>query len=185
MRKLIAAETLSANGYFCGPNGEIDWMTLNDEFNAYSIELLDSVDALLFGRITYEMMVSYWPTMKGEGYDREIAKRMNGHQKIGVSSEPLDLTWNNSQQIEGDLVDAVTKIKQLPGGDIAIFGSGSIVTQLTDAGLIDEYRLLVTPLALGDGKTLLAGVKKPVSLELVALRQFATGFVLHTYAPAK
>jgi len=175
---------MSVDGYFCGPNGEIDWFVLDKEFDDHSLEILDTVDTFLFGRTTYEGMASYWPTM-GESYNPEVAKRMNGYVKIGVSEEPLDLSWNNSQQLQGDLIEEVTKLKQQEGANICIYGSGDIARQLTDAGLIDEYNLLIHPVILGDGKTLFKGIKQRTPLTLTDVRQFKSGIVMHSYKLAK
>ncbi|HSE29341.1 MAG TPA: dihydrofolate reductase family protein [Candidatus Saccharimonadales bacterium] len=184
MRKIIATISLSVDGYFCGPNGEIDWFVLDKEFDDHSLEVLDTVDTFLFGRTTYEGMANYWPT-QGDKYNPEVAKRMNGYAKIAVSDKPIDLSWNNSQQLQGDLIEEVTKLKQQEGANICIYGSGDIVRQLTDAGLIDEYNLLIDPVILGDGKTLFKGVKHRTALNLNEVRQFKSGVVLHNYTLQK
>jgi dihydrofolate reductase len=95
MRRIIASEGTTLDGYFAGSQGEIDWQTLDKEFNAYPVELLDSVDTLLFGRVTYEQMQAWWPTPAGEGYSTEIARRMNSATKLVVSSKPVELSWES------------------------------------------------------------------------------------------
>src|SRR6266700_86531 len=145
MRRIVASEGTTLDGYFAGSEGEIDWQALDKEFNTYSVEFLDSVDTLLFGRLTYEQMQAWWPTPAGEKYSAEIARRMNSATKLVVSSKPVELSWDNARQLTGNLPKAITQLKAEAGKDIAIFGSGSLVGQLTDHGLIDEYRLMLNP----------------------------------------
>jgi dihydrofolate reductase len=181
MRRIIASEGVTVDGYFSDTEGNIDWQSLDDDFNAYSIELLEEVDTLLLGRTTYEQLAAYWPTPSGEQYNPEIARRMNAHAKIVISSGPVDLSWQNSRQLTGDLTEAITKLKEGPGKDIALLGSGSVVAQLTDAELIDEYRLQLNPVILADGKALFGAVRQRHELKLVGTRQFGGGGLLLIY----
>jgi dihydrofolate reductase len=180
MRRITASEGITLDGYFADPQGEIAWQTLDDEFNAYSLEFLDSVDSLLFGRVTYELMQAWWPTSAGEAYSSELAGRMNSATKFVVSTKTIDLSWNNSHRLEGDLPLAVSQLKSQPGGDIAILGSGALVAQLTDHALIDEYRLTLNPLILGAGTPLFRDVQRR-KLKLAGTREFASGVVLLHY----
>jgi dihydrofolate reductase len=184
VRRIIASEGITLDGYFADPQGGIAWQALDEEFNAYSIELLDSVDTLLFGRVTYEQMTAWWPTSAGEGYSPEIARRMNAVAKLVVSSNEVGLSWNNARQLKEDLPKAVTQLKGEAGKDIAILGSGSVVAQLTDHGLIDEYRLTLNPVILGAGTGLFKDVRNQRKLKLVGTREFATGTMLLRYQPA-
>jgi dihydrofolate reductase len=181
VRRIIASEGVTLDGYFSDPDGGIAWQSLDDDFNAYSIELLDEVDTLILGRTTYEELGAFWPTASGAQYDSDIARRMNAHAKIVVSRGSLDLSWENSRQLTGDLVGAIHELKAGPGKDIALLGSGSILAQLTDAGMIDEYRLQMNPVILADGKSLFAGVQKRCDLTLAETRQFGSGGVLLRY----
>ncbi len=183
MRRIIASEGVTLDGFFADSQGAIDWQALGEEFNAYSLELLDSVDALLFGRVTYEQMKAWWPTPAGEGYSPEIAQRMNAVAKFVVSSQPQDLSWNNTHQLSGDLSEAIADLKAQPGKDIAIFGSGSIVAQLTDLGLVDEYRLTLNPVILGAGVGLFKDVRNRRPLRLTESRPFSSGAMLLCYSP--
>ncbi len=183
MRRIIASEGITVDGFFADSQGAIDWQALGEEFNAYSLELLDSVDALLFGRATYEQMKAWWPTPAGEGYSPEIAQRMNAAAKFVVSSQPQDLSWNNAHQLSGDLSEAIADLKAQPGKDIAIFGSGSIVAQLTDLGLVDEYRLTLNPVILGAGVGLFKDVRNRRPLRLTESRPFSSGAMLLCYSP--
>jgi dihydrofolate reductase len=183
VRRIIASEGITLDGYFAGPQGELDWQALDEEFKAYSIELLDAVDTLLFGRVTYEQMKAWWPTPAGEEYDTEIARRMNAAAKLVVSTKTVDLSWHNTRQLTGDLPKAVTQLKAEAGKDITILGSGSLVAQLTDHGLIDEYRLTLNPVILAAGAKLFEGVRNRRNLKLTGTRALASGTVLLCYQP--
>jgi dihydrofolate reductase len=183
MRKLFASEVISVDGYFTSVQGEIDWQIIDEQFTAYSVEMLADADALLFGHTTYDLMRDYWPDAAGEGNDREIATRMNTYPKYVVANRTPDLSWTSSQHLTGDLAEAVIALKQQPGKDIAILGSGSIVAQLTASRLIDEYRLILTPTVLGAGRTLFEGVGSRPVLDLVEVRPFDSGNLLLRYRP--
>ncbi len=183
MRRIIASEGITVDGFFADPQGAIDWQALDEEFKTYSLELLDSVDSLLFGRVTYEQMKAWWPTQAGEEYSPEIARRMNGATKWVASSQPVDLAWDNTQQLGDDLPQAVAQLKAQAGKDIAILGSGTIVAQLTDLGLIDEYRLTLNPVILGAGAGLFKDVRERRPLRLIESRTFGSGAMLLCYSP--
>jgi dihydrofolate reductase len=188
MRRVIVSMMISVDGFFAGPHDEIDWHHVDEEFNDYASELLDSVDTLIFGRATYEGMASYWPTEAATANDPIIAGKMNSVAKV-VFSHTLESTpwgaWDNATLAKAALGEEIDRLKQEPGKDLAIFGSGSIVTALATLGLIDEYRLLVNPVALGSGKSLFSGVSPRLDLTLVSARTFRSGNVLLTYHPGK
>src|SRR5689334_15159403 len=137
---------VSLDGFFAGPNGELDWHVVDEEFNEFAIDQLNAMDALIFGRVTYEGMLSYWPTQIAIENDPEIADKMNTLPKL-VFSKTLDRVewgqWDNARLIKGDIGEEIAKLKQQPGKDMVIFGSGSIVSTLAQLGLIDEYRILI------------------------------------------
>ena len=171
------------DGFFCGPNGEIDWHNVDAEFNEYAINNLNNIGTLMFGRVTYDLMASYWPTEAALGDDPIVAEKMNSLPKI-VFSKTLDkLDWNNSTLVKTIDVAEIQKMKEAPGKDIAIFGSGILVEQLTELGLIDEYRFIVAPVILGHGRALFTGLKERKNLEFLSSRSFASGNVLSCYAP--
>lgn len=185
MRKLIVSNMVTVDGFFSGPNGEIDWHHVDAEFNEYAITLLDSVDTLVFGRLTYEIMASYWPTPMGLEDDPEVAAKMNARSKVVFSRTLETVDWNNSRLIKDDIAGAMTSMKQQPGKDMVIFGSGSIVTQLSDQRVIDEYRLIVNSIALGAGKSQFAGMGQRLRLKLLGAQAFRSGNVLLTYEPGE
>lgn len=183
MRKLIVSNMVTADGYFAGPNDEIDWHNVDAEFNDYAIALLESVDTLVFGRRTYEVMASYWPTPEALTDDAEVAGRMNDLAKIVFSRTLERADWRNARLVTGDIADEMTAMKQQDGKDMVIFGSGSVVAQLAERGVIDEYRLIVNPIALGEGKSQFAGMGRRLPLQLLGSKAFRSGNVLLTYAP--
>jgi dihydrofolate reductase len=181
MRKIIAQEMVSLDGFFTGPNGEIDWFIWDNALRDLSLGTLGSVDTLLFGRTTYELMASYWPTATAE--DPEIARSMNALPKIVFSQSLKKADWNNTRVVNRIDPDEIAKMKQQPGKDMVIYGSGIIVSALTRLGLIDEYRLIVNPVILGNGKPLFKGLNEKLSLKLLEARALGSGNVLLRYEP--
>jgi dihydrofolate reductase len=185
MRKVIVSEMVTLDGFFAGPNGEIDWHIVGPEFNDYAEELLNRVDTLLFGRVTYQLMADYWPTPMALHDDPIIAAKMNSTPKV-VFSRTLDkVEWQNSRLVKGNMAQEVSKLKQQPGKDMVIYGSGTLVSALTQVGLIDEYLIIVNPVVLGSGRTLFQGLKDRRSLKLVQTRAIGSGDVMLEYAPAR
>lgn len=176
---------VTLDGFFAGPNGEIDWHVVDAEFNEYAIAMLNAADTILFGRVTYDMMAAYWPGEKPVKNDPIVAERMNNLEKIVFSTTQEDLAWNNSTVMKTIDRAEIIKIKEQPGKDILILGSGTIVSAFAGLGLIDEYRLIVNPVALGKGKTLFAGVNNRVKLKLSKTKTFCSGNVLLYYEPER
>ena len=183
MRKIIVQEMITVDGFFAGPKGEIDWHHVDAEFNEHSVEFLNTIDTLMFGRITYDLMASYWPTPEGLKDDPIIADKMNSLSKIVFSKTVDKAMWNNSKMFPEINAEEIKKMKESSGKDIAIFGSGIIVTALTELGLIDEYRFIVNPVILGKGKTLFANLEKKPGLELLKTHEFKSGNISLSYKP--
>jgi dihydrofolate reductase len=185
MRRLISFTQVPLDGYYTGRNG-LGWAhegQQDAEWNAFVAENAKGGGQLLFGRITYELMVSYWPTPAARENDPLVAERMNNLPKV-VFSRTLDkASWSNTRLVKGDLATEVRRLKHEPGEGMAILGSGSIVSQLAQAGLIDEYQIVVKPVALGEGRTMFEGIEQKLSLKLTKTRTFANGNVLVCYAP--
>lgn len=182
MRKIILSNMVTLDGYFEGPNQDIDWFVTNDEFFSYALQQLNEADTLLYGRITYQHMEAFWPTPAGQVLPA-IAGKMNSLQKVVFSKTLSSVEWNNSVLAKGDIAEEVMKLKEGPGRDILIFGSSQIVSALTQLGLIDEYRLLVSPVILGRGGSMFKGIDSRVSLQLKETKVFATGVVVLHYVP--
>ncbi len=182
MRKIVASEMVSLDGFFAGPDGEIDWFVWDDDLREHSIGLLGTVDTLLFGRVTYQMMAGYWPTNATEE-DPAITNGMNTLAKIVYSKSLKAVGWNNSRLVREIVPEEIRKMKELPGKDMAIFGSGNIVSTFARLGLIDEYRLIVNPVVLGRGKPLFRDIGDRQKLKLTKSTTFGSGNVLLCYAP--
>jgi dihydrofolate reductase len=187
MRKIIAFDLVTVDGFFAGPKGEIDWHNYDEEMGTHSLEQMKSLGALIFGRTTYEIMANFWPTPDGLKSEPVVAGIMNSIPKTVFSetmNEVKDGTiWKNVKVFREIKPEEINKMKEQEGGDIAIFGSGTIVQQFTNLGLIDEYRLIVNPLILGNGKPLFKDTKN--KLKLLSTRVFENGNVLLCYQPAK
>lgn len=145
--------------------------------------MLDRVDTLLFGRTTYEMMAGYWPTATAE--DPVIARSMNALPKIVFSSSLKKADWNNTRVMNRIDPGEIARLKEQPGRDMVIYGSGIIVSTLTWLGLIDEYRLIVNPVILGNGKPLFNGLTERLSLKLREAKELGSGNVLLRYEPGR
>jgi dihydrofolate reductase len=184
MRKIFAFLVATVDGYYEGPNQEFDWPVVDAEFNAFSVEQLDEVDTLLFGRATYEGMAAYWPTPAAANDDPRIAARMNDISKIVVSRTLDAAEWTNTRLIKDDVATELAKLKEQPGKDIAIFGSSSLTVDLLQLGLVDEVRIMVMPVVLGAGKSLFRTAAERISLRLLKTRPFDSGNVLLYYRPA-
>jgi dihydrofolate reductase len=186
MRKLIVFNNVSLDGYFTDHNGDMNWAHSQDaEWNAFTQENAGGGGELVFGRKTYDMMVSFWPTPLAAQMMPEVAASMNQLPKI-VFSKSLDKpTWNNTRLMNGDIAAETQKLKQETGPGLVIMGSGSIVSQLAQAGLIDEFQIVVHPLVLGAGRTLFEGGKEKLDLTLTSTRTFKNGNVLLGYNPKK
>jgi dihydrofolate reductase len=130
------------------------------------------------------MMASYWPTPMASEQNPEVAKQMNALPKVVFSRTLAEATWQNTRLISSDISQTVRELKQAPSEGMAILGSGSIVSQLASAGLIDEFQVVVNPIALGQGKSLFAGIDPPIQLKLSSSRVFGNGNVVLSYEPA-
>lgn len=193
MRRIVAFDHLSADGHFAGPAGELDWVVQDD---AVPRSLMDGArfDAMLFGRRTYEMFEAFWPhAQDGSGPHapgrrsrdvRDMAHFINEREKLVFSRERCDFTWANTRQLPTLDRKVVEGLKHEPGGDILAFGSGSVVAQLTELGLVDEYQLVVSPVLLGEGRSLVTGLGRTVALQTLEARVFPAGSVLLRFAPA-
>jgi dihydrofolate reductase len=181
MRKLFLFMLVSVDGYFEGPNHDISWHNVDAEFNAFAAEQLGEIGMLVFGHTTYDLMASYWPTAKGIADDGTIAKLMNDMPKIAVSHQPFKADWSNTTVISENVGEAIKALKNQPGKDMAIFGSNNLCVSLMEEGLVDEFRIMVNPVALGKGNSLFTGLSKKVSLSLVRTRAFGSGNIAHYY----
>ena len=185
MRKLFSFLVTSADGYYAGPQDEFDWPNVDEEFNDFSVSQLNDVGTLLFGRITYEFMAGYWPSEAARTWDPIIAEMMNSVQKVVFSNTLTTADWENSTLVKDNVAAEVSRLKEMPGKDLAIFGSPTFTRSLLELGLLDELRIMVHPVLLGDGKSLFSGTKDRVQLELLRSMTFGSGNVLLYYRPKR
>jgi dihydrofolate reductase len=198
MRRIVAFEWLTADGFFASADGGLDWVVPDDEQARAAAAGMPGSDTVLFGRVTYEMFEKFWrpaatdpssvtdPHRPG-GRSPEhaaIATWMNAATKLVFSRTLDDVSWNNARLVRALDPTAIATLKKNAGKTIMLFGSGSIVSQLTEHGLIDEYQLVVCPVFLGRGRPLLRDVTRRVALERIETRTYPSGDVLLRYARA-
>ncbi len=180
MRKTTATYFMSLDGVVEAPE---NWHEpyFSDELGAALAAGLAQADTLLFGRTTYDTMAAAWPEREAAG-DDGFAKTLGDARKVVVSHQPLDMTWRNSEQLEGDLIEGVTALKASSGGDIALSGSVSIVRQLIDAHLLNELHIFLDPIVLRQGMRLFDGADTPLHLQLVSADSLPNGVQHLTYS---
>lgn len=187
MQKLIVFNHVTLDGYFVDANGSMEWARTEKEdaeWNAFVSENTNSGEStLLFGRITYELMTRYWPTPMAIKHDKAVAERMNSLPKVVFSRTLNEATWNNTKLVKSDLLAEVRTMKQGPGDGLTVIGSGTIVSQLAQEGLIDEYQVIVNPVILGKGRSMFEGVREKLVLRLRKSRTFGNGHVYLCYEP--
>jgi dihydrofolate reductase len=186
VRKIISNLFISLDGVVEEP-GDWHFPYFNDEMGAAVDAVLGKADTLLLGRKTYDDHAGAWPQLEAAGgEDAEFAKVLGDARKLVVSHQRPELTWRNSEQLQGDLVEAVTALKHQPGdAHIAMSGSISVVRQLLAAGLLDELRLLVHPIAVRTGMRLFDEGDSPIPLRLLSSEAFSTGVLSLVYGPAE
>jgi dihydrofolate reductase len=180
MRKVIASNLMSLDGFFESPDQKFDWFVVEEEFLAYARDMLRNADTLLFGRKTYQHMADYWPSAPAD----EIAEYMNNLPKVVFSKTLQNAERKNSTVVESDAATAISRLKQLPGKDLVILGSASLASVLLQLGLIDEYRVILNPVFLGSGKPLFQDVKERLRLKLSRTKLFGSGVVVLYYQSA-
>lgn len=181
MRKLIMWNMMTLDGCFEGANPwDLEFHNLGwgEELQRFSIEQMAAADLLLFGRVTYEGMAQYWTSATGQ-----IADRMNGIQKVVFSRTLSSADWANTRLVSTDAGEEVARLKQEPGKDILVFGSADLCASLMRAGLIDEYRIALNPVVLGNGKPLFKPGIGETKMRLLETRPLETGCVVLFYAP--
>jgi len=179
MRKLIMWNLITIDGCFEGAkNWDLPWheRVWGEELERFSIEQLESADALLFGRVTYEGMAAYWQTAQGK-----IADYMNSLPKVVCSRTLQTASWNNTTLVNGNMAGEVARLKQQGNGNVFVFGSANLSKTLMNEGLFDEYRLGIAPEIYGNGRLLFSDELKPQKLELLESRPLSNGCVILSY----
>ena len=189
---------VTADGFFAGADGNLDWVVPDREIDRKAIKSMGQFDTVLFGRRTYELFESFWPhaldsspTSPDPHNNRELSPEMrsmavflNEASKIVFSKTMKEAKWSNAQLKRSFDPNEIEELKKGPGKDMLVFGSGSIISQLTVNRLIDEYQFVVSPILIGNGKSMMGGVASRLSLELQDAERFPSGNVMLRYARA-
>jgi dihydrofolate reductase len=175
MRNVVLGLNMTVDGYIGGPHGELDWMfpQFCEGYVRSTAETLREIDTFLMGRVAYEGMAPYWPTATDE-----IAPIMNHAVKYVFSSTLTEVEWSNARLMTGDPLELIAELKGQPGRNIGIAGGARFAQHIVQANAIDEYRLAIHPVALGDGLRLFTG---PSSLTMSHSESFDGGPVVNTY----
>jgi dihydrofolate reductase len=181
VRNLASFIIVSVDGFHEDSTGVFDFAIVDEEFREFAIRQLDDADTLGFGRMTYEHMAAYWPTDQARANDDAIAARMNDKSKLAFSDTLKHAQWSNTTVVGGDAIAQVKGIKSAPGGEVLVIGSAHLTASFLAADVLDELRIMVSPIVLGRGHALFADLKDRVSLTLTHVRQFESGNVLMTY----
>lgn len=180
---------VTLDGFMSGPDCELDWhfQCWTKEMGESLCEQLSYADTILLGRITYKAMAKYWPSKAADmSFPREdlsFADMMNRYNKIVFSKTLVTPEWNNSRLAKGNIADEIAQLKQQPGKDMIIYGSGKVVSFLMQFGLVDEYQLWVHPVLLGKGNSLFKGLHDKLNMKLFKTKTFSSGVVLLYYEP--
>jgi dihydrofolate reductase len=199
IRRIVMFNWMTANGYFAGPDGNLDWVVPDPEQAKAAAQAIPLCDTVLFGRRTYELFEKFWshadedastasdPHHPGKRTREHgaIAKWLNESTKLVFSRSLKNATWKNSRILHEFDPREIETIKRQAGKDMMIFGSGSIVSQLTEHGLIDEYQFVLCPILLAGGRPLLSDVSKNARLKLVEAKPYPSGDVLLRYSLAQ
>lgn len=186
MGKLGVFNFVTLNGFYSGPNGDISWHKDKDndpEKDEYGKQGVRASTTLIFGRVTYQMMASFWPTPDAMKHMPEMAAGMNRAEKFVFSKTLQSANWENTTLVKDDMFEAIKKLKE-SGRELTILGSGSIVTQLAEHGLIDQFQFMIDPVVIGSGKAIFSGIKTNLNLVLTDSKVFKSGIIVLTYKPA-
>ncbi len=180
MRRVVLQMSVTLDGNVAGPGGELDWDLAEEhpDVRAWKVASLRQVGTHIMGRVTYEAMAEYWPNATGD-----YADFMNTLPKVVFSKTFPAAEWPGSRIARGDLAAEIAALKSQSGGEIMAHGGAAFVQALSRLGLIDEYRLVIHPVALGNGLPLFKDLAKPLQLDLAEAKSFPDGTVIHVYRP--
>jgi len=199
MRQIVVFDRVSADGYYAASDGNLNWAVPEPELDKGAAGSLDGADTMLFGRRTYDMFESFWPKALGDEATapdphaagrrntemRALAQWINDAAKVVYSRTRPAVSWKNSRLVHEFDPREVAAMKAQPGRNIMVFGSGSIVSLLTEHDLVDEYQLIVNPVLLGGGQALVRGVSAPHRVELIEATTYPSGNVKLRYRPGR
>jgi len=185
MAKLVSLMHVSLDGFMAGPNGEIDWIVFDKELNDYVVDIRQTADATVYGRVTYKTMENYWPTVLTDpnspkdamDYTQWIDKKL----KVVVSTTLPSANWNNTKLIKTNVAEQISRLKKELKGELLLLGSATLHQSLLKMGLIDEFRLTVNPVVLGSGIPLFKNVQDKLRMELLDTKKFGSGVVALQY----
>jgi dihydrofolate reductase len=186
-QKLFLFMMVSLDGFFEGKDHDLSWHHVDEEFNRFAIEQLDETGTLLFGKKTYELMENFWPSSQGLQDDPETAQRMNTLPKVVVSTTLQKVTetdhWQHVQLINNSIEEKIKKLKKEAEKPIALLGSNQLLVSLTKLGLVDEFRIMINPVVIGEGTRLFYGLDIKFDFTLTKIKRFNCGNVLLYYQP--
>lgn len=189
MRKLVLFMHVSLDGYATDSNGGLDWIPYNEELEKYAEEVVAEVGSPVYGRTTYQLMESYWPTMldnpNASKHSLDHANWLQGVQKVVISGTMDKAEWNNTMLIKDNIAEKIKELKEQAGKDLVIFGSPGAAKTLLQLGLIDEFLLTICPVVLGGGKSVFDGGGEKISLKLLTSRTLTTGIIATRYELVK
>jgi dihydrofolate reductase len=193
MRKLILSMNVSLDSLTARPNGDLAWFLSDEEFEREMLALLRSVDAMLFGRVSYQLLAEYWPTagtptsadapggFTSKEREKEFARLMNSIPKVVFSRTLTQVEWGPSRLVGDNLPEEIATMKGQPGRDLVLFAGANLASTCINLDLVDEYRLLVHPILLGKGIPLFKDLRAEHRLRLQRARTFPCGVVLLQY----
>jgi dihydrofolate reductase len=180
---------ISLDGFAAGPNGELDWISYDEELEKAAEEIVGTVGSPVYGRVTYGMMEGYWPTVlddpDAQKHDLEHAQWLQDVEKIVFSTTLDKVEWHNARLIKTNIEEEITKLKQQSGQDLVIFGSPGLARNLMPLGLIDAYRLTINPVILGRGMPVFQGLEDKIDLQLVSSKTLNSGVIVAYYETKK
>jgi len=184
MRTMPSFIFISLDGFYEGPNGELDWPNVDAEFHEFAAQQLDEAGTIGFGRATYEHMAAYWPTEQAMINDPDMTMRMNEKEKLVFSTTLTDAEWSGTTVVQGGAIKHAAELKAAPGKEVLVIGSAHLTADLAHAGVLDELGIMIFPIVLGQGRSLFEDVSNRLKLTLLRVRQFNSGNILLTYRPS-
>lgn len=183
MGKLTSFTFISLNGFYKSLNNDISWHLHGEEEERYSIDSLNTSDILLFGRVTYDLMSSFWQSQQAFDTFPEVAKAMNASDKIVVSRSMKSADWQNTSILNDNFIDTIIDLKEKTSKSITLLGSGTVLKHIASANIVDEYQIMIDPLFLSNGFPILNNLNESISLELISSKVFKSGKILLYYRP--
>jgi dihydrofolate reductase len=181
MRNLVLFLHLSLDGFSAAEDGGLDWIPYSKAFEKYNDKIVGTIGTPVYGRVTYELMKGYWPSMlttdSAEQHDKDHAEWLEGVEKIVISKTLPEQDWKNTRIIHENVVEELTKLKQTNGKDLGIFGSMTLASSLIESGIIDEFQFTISPVILGKGKTFIRNIEKKIPLELITSEAIEGGIL--------